>query len=92
MEENNKLNEKELVEVTGSEMLSPTIRVPKVENLSESDAIARLTNVGLDFEKIYIYFDSVPKDFVVKTDPSEGTQLTLPSTIRLFISKGQDTK
>ena len=88
----NKLNEKQLEDINGSSGLNITVRVPNVSGLYEDDAISRINNAGLDYELTYINHNSVPKGVVIKSDPSENIQLTLPYTIRLFVSKGVDIR
>lgn len=65
-----------------------TVTVPDVLKRSESDAIEKLAAESLVADKIYEYDDNIPKNCVIKQNPSSGTKLDEGSTVEITISLG----
>lgn len=66
------------------------VRVPYLENITESDARLRLQNVGLRIgDKIYRYSSDVLKDRIVYTQPLADDMVPRGSEINIVISLGE---
>ncbi|NEB01682.1 Stk1 family PASTA domain-containing Ser/Thr kinase [Streptomyces sp. SID13726] len=66
-----------------------TVRVPDVDGWALGRARDRLKTEGLEPGMVTREFsDSVPKGFVISTDPGDGTTLRAGSAIALTVSKG----
>ncbi len=59
-----------------------------MEDLSEEDAIDILVRLGLDYEIVYEYSDTVPAGDVIRQEPPAGTVLQPGDVVTLYISKG----
>ncbi|MEE8330832.1 MAG: Stk1 family PASTA domain-containing Ser/Thr kinase [Acidimicrobiia bacterium] len=70
---------------------SDLVAVPRVAGLSQEDAREAIQNDNLRVQTIFRSSDTVDRDFVIETDPPEGTQLEPDSTVRLVVSSGPDT-
>jgi serine/threonine-protein kinase len=56
--------------------------------MSERDAIAELTELGLKFTVNDEFDDDVPEGDVIRTDPVAGTEVLSGATILLVVSQG----
>ena len=64
------------------------VEVPPLINLKESEAETTLVNAGLEVEKIYAASDTVKSGYVIKQNPTAGTEVDLGFTITITISRG----
>lgn len=67
------------------------IRVEKYNMWLGTDAINNLKD-SFDPEARYDFSDTVPKDYVIRTDPPEGELLGKGDVITVYISRGQKIK
>lgn len=69
------------------------VTIPDVSNLSQTAAIEKLTNAGLNVRNTTkeVSSDEVKKGNVVRTDPQIGTEVKKNSRVTLYISTGKDT-
>ncbi|MDH4140270.1 MAG: PASTA domain-containing protein [Coriobacteriia bacterium] len=78
------------VDLTVSKL--PAVEVPKVTGDSQSEAISKLGQVGLRIEDIEYVFDKrVDAGFVVDQDPQARSDVDLGSSVRLTVSKGEES-
>ena len=68
----------------------PRVSVPDVVGAREADAIATLRAAGLVPNAVDIFSDR-PSGTVIAQDPKGGTNIVRGSTVRINISKGQQT-
>jgi len=65
------------------------IRVPYLDNITESEAKVRLQNVGLVLGSVsYNYSDSVEKDRIISSDPKADTYVQKNRRINVTVSLG----
>ncbi len=64
------------------------VEVPPLVNLTETEAETALANAGLAVEKIYAASDTVSSGYVIKQNPTAGTEVDLGFTITITISRG----
>ncbi|MGD2102655.1 MAG: Stk1 family PASTA domain-containing Ser/Thr kinase [Acidimicrobiia bacterium] len=64
------------------------IILPDVTEISERDAIAELTNLGLKFTVSEEFSSQVPEGDVIRTDPVAGVEVESGDTILLVVSLG----
>ncbi len=69
------------------------VTIPDVSNLSQTAAVEKLTNAGLNVRNTTkeVSSDEVEKGNVVRTDPQIGTEVKKNSRVTLYISTGKDT-
>lgn len=69
------------------------VTIPDVSNLSQTAAVEKLTNAGLNVRNTTkeVSSDEVKKGNVVRTDPQIGTEVKKNSRVTLYISTGKDT-
>ncbi|MBR5047590.1 MAG: PASTA domain-containing protein, partial [Eubacterium sp.] len=67
---------------------SKRVEVPALINMKESEAEIALANVGLKVEKVYASSDTVKSGYVIKQNPTAGTEVDLGFTITVTISRG----
>lgn len=69
------------------------VTIPDVSNLSQTAAVEKLTNAGLNIRNTTkeVSSDEVEKGNVVRTDPQIGTEVKKNSRVTLYISTGKDT-
>ncbi len=67
------------------------ISVPNVEGESGEDAVEKIINADLTYELIEEYSDDVEKGYVIRQSPEAGTMVNADETIKLYISKGEQT-
>jgi serine/threonine-protein kinase len=84
-----KSNAQVLLKVNSSGML---VTIPPLAGLAEEIARSRLDNAGLKSETLTISDDTVPAGKVKHSDPPEGSKTTVESTVRLYVSKGAETR
>ena len=65
--------------------------VPDVAGLTEDDAKDKIYNAGFSPETVLMESDKVPAGDVISTDPAAGEVADLYSTVKLFVSKGQES-
>ena len=75
-----------LVVSTGPEV----IVLPDLTGMSERDAIAQLTDLGLKFSVSEEFDATVPFGDVISTEPPAGTEVLSGDTILLVVSKGAE--
>jgi serine/threonine-protein kinase len=66
------------------------ITLPDLAGMSQLDAIAQLTELGLKFSVNEEFSDEVTFGDVIRTDPEVGTQVLSGDTILLIVSKGAE--
>ena len=68
--------------------------MPSLTNHSMTQAISQLENLGLDLDIDYnslrSYHDTIPENYVISTDPSEGEVLSEGQQVFLEISLGPE--
>jgi eukaryotic-like serine/threonine-protein kinase len=64
------------------------IEIPDVTGLTERDAIATLTDLGLKFTVSEEYDNQAPDGEVIRTDPSAGAEALSGDTILIVVSLG----
>ncbi|HEV2685569.1 MAG TPA: Stk1 family PASTA domain-containing Ser/Thr kinase [Actinomycetota bacterium] len=70
---------------------TPSVAVPGVTNLSQTDAVAALTARGFKVSSQSEFSATVPTGDVIRQVPSEGVKAAKGSTITLYISNGPVT-
>jgi beta-lactam-binding protein with PASTA domain len=66
------------------------VAVPDVVGMTEADANAAITGVGLVAAKTEASDDTVPAGSVVSQDPASGTEVADGSTVNIVVSTGPD--
>lgn len=69
-----------------------TVKMPDVVNISLNKAIAALQNSDIQFTIEEEYSDSILKDYIIKTNPSEGEEIDTGKVVTLYVSKGPEAK
>ncbi len=64
------------------------VEVPLLLDKTEEEAVAELEKVGLEVNKVYAASDSVKSGYIIKQNPTAGTEVDLGFTITITISKG----
>lgn len=64
------------------------VEIPPLVNMTEEEAVETLEADGLNVEKIYASSDSIAPGYVIKQNPTAGTQVDLGFTITITISRG----
>ncbi len=64
------------------------VEVPNVTGLSQDEALARLQEDGFVVNPIFEPSDTVETGFVIRTDPSFGTEAELGSRVDVYVSLG----
>ena len=67
---------------------TPKIAVPQVVGLPEQTATAKLAQVGLVADPVTQPSDTVPVDTVISQNPTQGTEVSANTVVRLFVSSG----
>jgi len=67
------------------------IQVADVTNQSYDNAVTTLTGQKLLVSKMTEASETVPKDFVIRTDPPAGTAVPENTTITVYVSAGKNT-
>jgi len=64
--------------------------VPSVKGLTEGDATKRITDAGLVVGEVIVEDDAdTNKDRVIRTDPTDGTELEGGESVKLYVSSGE---
>lgn len=66
----------------------PTVAVPAVSRLSESEALNKITAANLRPIITKVHHDTVPSGDAINTDPAAGEQVALDSNVTVRISTG----
>src|SRR5262249_3568493 len=69
---------------------SKTYLVPKVDRLSQAQAVSRVKAGGLIPDVIYQASSSVRAGLVIRTDPANGGTVSKNSTVLVYVSVGAD--
>lgn len=80
-----KNNDTIIVTVSNGEKIS----VPNVIGLSKSDASKKLSSLGLGYNFVYSYSNSVASGYVIKQSMSAGSEVAAGSTVTVTLSKGK---
>jgi serine/threonine-protein kinase len=62
--------------------------LPDLTNVTERQAIATLTDLGLKWRVNDQFDDTVPEDVVIRTDPAAGAEIFAGETVLLVVSLG----
>ena len=62
--------------------------LPDLTNMSERQAIATLTDLGLEWQVNDQFDDTVPEDIVIRTDPVAGEEIFAGERVLLIVSLG----
>lgn len=65
--------------------------VPNVVGLTEDEAKSKISNAGFAPEVVLVESDKVPAGAVVSTDPAAGEAAEPSATVKLFVSKGEES-
>ncbi len=68
------------------------VTIPGLKNYHISSATVALEQQNLNFITVQMDSDDVAADFVIGTDPAEGTEVEEGTTVRLFVSLGPTTE
>lgn len=69
----------------------PTVTVPKVAGMTETDALSSLFNAKLKSTTERVFSDTVKAGYVIGTHPAEGSSVAPESLVTLKVSKGPAT-
>lgn len=67
---------------------SGRVLVPPLINYKEDEAVEALEKVGLKTKIIYAHSDTVKEGYVIKQNPTAGTEVDLGFTITITVSRG----
>lgn len=68
------------------------VTIPGLKNYHISSALVALDQQGLKYVQVQMDSDDISQDFVIKTEPAEGTVVEEGTTIRVFVSLGPTTE
>lgn len=68
------------------------IVVPVVKGKTEEVAKSTISSVGLNCEVVYVEETETSPGIVISADPQEGQEVTVNSTVKIFVSKGSGDK
>ena len=68
------------------------VAVPILKGKTEDAAKSELRSVGLNYEIVVVEDSETPAGVVINTDPMEGKEVTVNSTVKVFVSKGEADK
>ncbi len=68
------------------------IPIPRIANLSSTDAQLQLRLVGLQCELVSKHDPTIPNDFVISTNPAEGTPVKYGTVVQVYVSIGPEVK
>ena len=63
---------------------------PYLEGLGQPSAQAELAKTDLSLELLNEYSETVPKDFIIRTDPAPGNRIKKDGTIQAWVSLGPE--
>ncbi|AKK01934.1 Stk1 family PASTA domain-containing Ser/Thr kinase [Corynebacterium epidermidicanis] len=69
---------------------SANVAIPSVKGKSEEEATAQLTKLGLQLERREAPSPTVPKGFVIDTNPTAGSQVRPGAAVTLTVSSGKE--
>ncbi len=64
------------------------VEVPLLLDMTEEEAVEELEKVGLEVSKVYASSDTVKSGYIIKQNPTAGTEVDLGFTITITISRG----
>ncbi len=70
---------------------SQTLTVPDLENKTAEEAAEALSNLGLTAETESFYSNTIDLGNVITTNPGAGSVVNAGSTVKIYVSLGQDT-
>lgn len=65
--------------------------VPSLTGMTESNATAKLKSMDISYTVSYDYSDSVASGNVISQTPSSGSKVSDSTTVKLVVSRGQET-
>lgn len=68
------------------------VPIPRIANLSTTDAQLQLRLVGLQWELVSKHDATVPENQVISTNPPEGTPVKYGTKIQVYVSIGPEVK
>ena len=68
-----------------------TAEVPVTTNMSQQQARISIENTGLTMGNVTEQLSDLPRGLVIATNPAAGTQLQLPGSVDIVLSKGPAT-
>ncbi|MHB1489424.1 MAG: Stk1 family PASTA domain-containing Ser/Thr kinase [Cellulomonas sp.] len=80
-----------LLAMMNSNSTPKTVAVPTLVNKTKADAQTALAAANLTMKPVLAASTSVPKDTVISSDPTAGTQVALKSEVTVTISTGPAT-
>ena len=69
-----------------------TVTLKDYSGLTQADAEAALTELGLAYTVTLEYSDEIGTGYVIETDPEAGSEVSVNSTVTLVVSRGEETK
>lgn len=73
---------------SGPEMVT----LPNFTNVEETVCYAQLGDAGLTYTTLQEYSDTVPQNYVIRTDPANDTQVPAGSSVTVVVSMGPEHK
>lgn len=71
---------------------SEGVKIPRCINMKYDDAQRLLTKEGLSYTIIGEASDSVPENYVIRQNPSDGSTAKKGETVTLYVSSGKEEK
>lgn len=68
------------------------VTIPGLKNYHLSSAVVALEQQNLNYIPVQMASDEISADFIIGTDPAEGTEVEEGTTVRLFVSLGSTTE
>ncbi len=65
------------------------VSVPSVVGMKTVDAYSTIGQAGLKYNVEYTYSSSVPKDYIISQEPSQGAKLNKGDYVSVVVSKGE---
>ena len=69
---------------------SKSIVVPNIANSEQDSAIAALDKLGIDYQIIKQQSDDVKENYVIRTQPAAGEEISEGKTLFVYVSTGSD--
>ena len=69
-----------------------TVTIKDYSGLTQADAEAALTELGLAYTVTLEYSDDIGTGYVIETDPEAGSEVSVNSTVTIVVSRGAETK
>ena len=67
------------------------VTVPNIVGMNSTDAQNTLTSLGLNYSIVEKKDTNVEKGKVISTSPSAGQQVEEGTSVKIYVSKGQET-